>query len=456
MRIDYYRTGNATSETVELDSVFAYGIWAGNKSNLIDKIDYGASLYRIVDKQTGKLIFSKGFDSYFKEYQTSDKAIAGESKTFFESAIFPHPLKPFYFILEMRDSVNQFHEVYKKEINLIDDVIELKLNDSTVKVFTEVENGTPEEKVDVVIIGDGYTKYELLKFEQDLTRATENFFAFEPLASHREKFNVRGVFKPSVDSGVSDPGTGSVKNTAVNSSFGTMGVDRYLLTEDIKSVSNIAAYVPYDAIFIMVNSDKYGGGGIYNFYCTFTSDHSQSGFLMVHEFGHSFFGLGDEYYGAATAYNNFYPEGYEPLAPNITANTDRETIKWKNLLSEPIELPTPWGKDMYDSAQIAWQKESTRLLGEIDNLEKENAPDFAIKAKNEEYSEKNSAHRQLLQDILSNRNLVGKVGAFEGAGYESKGLYRPSVTCIMFTQEDHFCPVCQEAMIKMMNWYTGD
>ena len=456
MRIDYHHIGNATSESAVLDSIYTYGIWAGTKSNLTAGFDYGQSFYKIIDKQTGKLIYTKGFDNYFNEYQTTDKAIAGETKSFYESAIIPHPKNPFFFILEKRDSVNQLYEIFRAEITPFKDAHQLKLEDITVKVFTVIDNGNPEKKVDIVIIGDGYTKYEIQKFEQDLERATNNFFSIEPLKSNRDKFNVRGVFKPSIDSGVSDPVGGGLKNTAVNSTFGVFGVDRYLLTEDVKSVSDLAAYVPYDAIFIMANSSKYGGGGIYNFYCTFTSDDINSGFLMVHEFGHSFFGLGDEYYSSSTAYNDFYPEGSEPLAPNITANANKEMIKWKSLLTESSEVPTPWEKAKYDSSGAAWQKESKLLNEDIATLKKEKATASEIAAKEEEYSQKNLAHRKSLQDILKTSKYAGKVGAFEGAGYASTGLYRPSVTCIMFTQEDHFCPVCTEAMVKMIDWYTGE
>ena len=456
MRIDYIHTGNATSESAGLDSIYTYGIWAGTKLKLTEGFNYGKSLYKIMDKETGKLIYSKGFDNYFNEYQTTDPAIAGEIKSFHESAIIPHPKRTFLFILEKRDSLNQLHEVYRAEINPTKDASQLKLDDKSVKVFTVLDNGPPEKKVDIVIIGDGYTQDEIQKFEKDLERATNDFFGIEPLKSHRDKFNVRGVFKPSIDSGVSDPGAGSMKNTAVSTSFGALGVDRYLITEDIKAVSDLAAYVPYDAIFIMANSSKYGGGGIYNFYCTFTSDDINSGFLMVHEFGHSFFGLADEYYGSATAYNNFYPEGYEPLEPNITANTDKETLKWKSLLTEPIAVPTPWGKERYDASEVVWQKERAMLNEEIATLKKAKATDSEIIAKQNEIDKKNIAQKKLAQEILANPKFAGKVGAFEGAGYASTGLYRPSITCIMFTQENHFCPVCEEAMIEMINWYTGD
>ena len=456
MRIDYYHMGNATSEEARLNSIFSYGIWSGNKVNLIDLFNYGKSFYKIVDKQTGQLIYSKGFDSYFKEYQTTDKAIEGISKSFYESAIIPCPKNTFFFILEKRDSLDKLHEVFRKEINPSKDVRKLTLNDKSVKVFTTLNNGTPETKVDIVFIADGYTENEINKFRLDLQKATTAFFALEPLKSMQNKFNIRGVFKPSLQSGVTEPAAGIIKKTAVNTAFDALGSERYMLTEDIKSLRDIAAYVPYDAIFIMANSNRYGGGGIYNFYCTFTSDNINSSYLMTHEFGHSFFGLADEYYTSSTAYNNPYPQGNEPLEPNITADINKATLKWRNLLTQDIEVPTPWEKETFDAFDIAWQKERKVMNEEITKLKKEKAPAAQIISRKDEYDRKSSSHNKLVQEMLANSKYAGLVGTFEGAGYNSTGLYRPSVNCIMFTQANHFCRVCEAAMVKMINWYTGD
>src|SRR5690606_16295692 len=345
-------------------------------------------------------------------------------------------------------------EVYRKEINPATDVSDLPLNDKTVKVISSLNNGLPENKVDILIIGDGYTANEFQKFEDDLERSTANIFEVEPLKSHKEKFNIRGIFKPSQDSGVTESGAETVKKTAVNLAFGALGQDRYLLTEDLKSVHDIAAYAPADAIVIMANSDKYGGGGIYNFYSTFSSDHASSAFLLVHEFGHSFFGLGDEYYSSSTAYNDFYPAGTEPRAPNITAGTDKETLKWKHLLTEPIDVPTHWKKASYDSSQAAWQAESKVLRAEIAELIKTNAPAVHIKAKQYEYDLKSITQQNFERSVLTDTKYAGKVGVFEGAGYASEGLYRPAITCIMLTREEHFCPVCEDAIVKMIDWVT--
>lgn len=451
LRIDYHHSGNATSETIELDSVFPYGIWAGSKVNLIDEFDYGQLRFKIVDKESQKLIYSKGFDTYFKEYQTTEAAIAGESKSYYEVALSPYPLKPFYFVLEKRDSINQFEEFFRTELNPDSNISDLKLDDKSVKVTASFLSGTPDKKVDILIIGDGYTASEMDKFESDLARATVDFFEVEPLKSLSDRFNVRGVFKPSEESGVTEPDNNIVRKTALNSTFGSLGTDRYLLTEDLKSVHDLAAYAPSDAIVIMVNSQRYGGGGIYNFYSTFTSDNISSAFLFVHEFGHSFFGLGDEYYSSSTSYTDFYPKGIEPLAPNITANTDKETLKWKHLLTEPIDIPTYWPQAAYDSSQAASQAKSRALHAEIDELIKAKAPTERINSKKAELHHSNTTQLNFERSILTDSRYAGKVGAFEGAGYAAEDLYRPSITCIMLTREKHFCPVCADAMIKMID-----
>lgn len=233
-----------------------------------------------------------------------------------------------------------------------------------------------------------------------------------------------------------------------------MGSERYVLTEDNKSLRDIAGNAPYDALYIMVNSTRYGGGGIYNFYCVYTSDNINSDYLMVHEFGHSFFGLADEYYTSSTAYNDFYSPDYEPSEPNITAMHDPEHIKWKDMLSEGIELPTPWSKKEYDSLDLIWQQKRAKLNDHIFELQKNGADDAEIAQAKAEYDSISESRSKEVQTYLANSPYAGKVGAFEGAGYAATGLYRPYINCIMFSKADFFCPVCQKAMIDIINTYA--
>jgi len=452
LRIDYFHTGDAKSESVKVDQTYQYPNWAGSLTHLIDSLDYGAYYHKIYDEASGQLIFSKGFDSFFKEYQTSSKALEGEVKEFHESAIVPMPKNKIVFALEKRGKDGSMAEVFRTSI----DPTSAKPNkvDADVKVYTSLNNGNPNTKADILIVGEGYTAEEDQKFQDDLNRFTEIFFRAEPCKSNKDQFNIRGVLKPSADSGIDEPRTGIDKQTAVGASFNTMGSERYVLTEENKALRDIAGHAPYDALYIMVNHTRYGGGGIYNFYCVYTSDNINSDYLMVHEFGHSFFGLADEYYTSSTAYNDFYSPDYEPAEPNVTALKDPENVKWKHLLSEGIEVPTNWPKQEYDSIDLIWQARRRVLNDSIFQLQKNGADDEAIKAAKALYDQKSQQRNEEVQEYLENSGFAGKVGAFEGAGYASTGLYRPSVNCIMFTRTDYFCPVCQDAMVNVIKTYS--
>lgn len=452
LRIDYFHTGDAQTERVEIDEIYAYNDWAGSLTHLIDKIDYGAYMYKIYDRESEELIYSKGFDSYFKEYQLSDPAITGEERQFHETALIPFPKSQIIFVLEKRKSSGETIEVFREVINP-GNAVEAPI-DEDVQVFTSLDNGDPHVKADIAIIGEGYTTDEIQKFENDLKRFTEVFFRAEPCKSNKENFNVRGVFKPSQDSGVDEPRAGIDKNTAVSASFNTMGSERYVLVEDDKALHDIAGHAPYDALYIMVNHSRYGGGGIYNFYCVYTSDNIDSDYLMVHEFGHSFFGLADEYYTSSTAYNDFYTTDYEPNEPNITALHDPDNVKWQHLISEDIEIPTPWAKEKYDSLDYIWQKRRSAINDSIAELQKSGAGESAVANAKAYYDSLSVKRNNEVQAYLEGSPYAGKVGAFEGAGYMSTGLYRPSINCIMFTRTDYFCPVCQDAMQNVISTYT--
>jgi len=452
LRIDYFHTGDAKTERVDIDQLYTYEQWAGSKINLIDQLNYGAYYHKIYDMETGKLIYSKGFDSYFKEYQVSTPAIEGEVKKFHESAIVPLPKSKIIFALEKRDPAGELSEVFREEID--PSKAQRPVIDPDINIYTSLDSGDPNVTADIAIIGEGYTKDEIQKFQDDLTRFTEYFFRAEPCKSNKDKFNIRGVLKPSEDGGIDEPRAGIDKNTAVSATFNSMGSERYVLTEDNLSLRNIAGHVPYDALYIMVNSTRYGGGGIYNFYCVYTSDNIDSDYLMVHEFGHSFFGLADEYYTSSTAYNDFYSVEHEPAEPNITALLDPENLKWKHLLSKGVELPTPWAKNKFDSKDLEWQAKRRAMNNNIADLQLNGAPKEEVKIAKKRYDELSTKRDAEVQEYLENSPFAGKVGAFEGAGYMSTGLYRPSINCIMFTRTDYFCPVCQDAMISIIDSYS--
>jgi hypothetical protein len=281
------------------------------------------------------------------------------------------------------------------------------------------------------------------------------FFGFEPYKTYKRQFNIYGVLKPSMDSGCDEPRSGIFKNTALNATFNSLGSERYLLTEDNKSLRDIAAHVPYDALFIMVNHKRYGGGGIYNLYCTFTVDNQWYEYLFLHEFGHSFAGLADEYYTSSVAYNEFYPRGVEPVEANITALLDPKNLKWKDWVTPGMEIPTPWEKEEFDRMDEAYQKVRREINDRIAKMKREGAPAAEVQKVEEESERLSREHAKKMDNYLSKSRFKSQVGAFEGAGYSAKGLYRPMLDCIMFTKgKKPFCKVCAGAIVRVIKYYS--
>ena len=188
-------------------------------------------------------------------------------------------------------------------------------------------------------------------------------FTVEPYKSFKDKFNIRGVFRPSPEQGMDEPRQRRYKKTVLNAAFNAFDLDRYMLIEDDHRMHEIAGQVPYDAIIVLVNSKRYGGGSIALDYCVTTVDNPTSPQVFVHELGHSFAYLADEYYQSEVAYNDFYPKGVEPLEPNITALLDPANVKWKDLLSPGIGIPTEYGKDKIEALQ-AERRKSREATGE--------------------------------------------------------------------------------------------
>lgn len=456
MRIDYHHIGDAETEIITIDKIYDYGIWAGSRVNLIDRFKNGRYYIKIYDKASELLIYSKGFDSYFGEYQTSGHAANGVKKTFHETAIIPYPQKEIIFAIEKRGDENKLYEVWRTEIDPSDImIIEDEVTDNSVIAETTINSGDPHSKVDLVILGEGYTKNEINKFSADLKKFTNTFFSQEPYKSYKSNFNVYGVLKPSEETGVDEPRAGIFKNTTLSCTFNSMGSERYLLTEDNKTIRDLAAHVPYDAIYIMVNHKRYGGGGIYNFFCTFTTDNQFRDYLFLHEFGHSFSGLADEYYTSDVQYNDFYPVGLEPLESNVSALTDPANLKWKDLLTPGIEIPSKWEKAKYDSMDYKWQAERREMNKKTAQLKRERQASEIIKAAEDAYARKDKEHSQLVDSYLRKNANYGKVGAFEGAGYVAIGMYRPMLDCIMFSKGSKpYCKVCESHILKVIEQYT--
>ena len=443
MRVDYFHHGNAAEDEISLDHIFVYGQWAGNPAHLIDPFNNGRYYVKLYDAARNQLIYSKGFDSYFAEYRTTAPAIKGIKRTFHESALIPEPKHKCILVLEERQKNNILKPVFTAEIDPADVHIIREDFKNEEKIISVLKNGNPHEKVDVVFLAEGYTQAEFNLFKEDLEKRTDLLFSVEPYKSNKKKFNIYGVFRSSAESGVDEPDKSIYKRTALNSTFYSLDLNRYLLTEDNRTLRDMAASVPYDAIFIMVNSKRYGGGGIYNQFAVFTAHSPATELVFVHEFGHSFAGLADEYYTSTTAYNDFYPKGVEPVEPNITALLDTTFLKWKNEVNPGKAIPSFWNKEKYDSLSIKRQKLRRRLRTESDSKEVEE-----IKKEMQRLDKK-------LTDFINYHPLKNKTGFFEGAGYSSNGLYRPMLNCMMFSnREKKFCRVCQKAILRMIHFYS--
>lgn len=454
LRIDTYHVGNSAEEIVTLDRVVLQGSWAGSRKHLTDPFGVGCYLATVADPSTGVVLFSKAYDSYFGEYRTTAAAGSGVRRAFHESVLIPCPKKTVRFALAVRQRDGSLRELFATDIDPTATAVVRAPLDKGITVVPVLHSGDPHAMVDVAIVAEGYTAAEEKKFRSDLARFVKIFFDQEPYASHKDRFNITGVFKPSQDSGCSEPGWGEHRNTAVGATFDSLGSERYLLTEENRRLRDIAAVVPYDALYIMVNSSRYGGGGIYNLYCTFTADNQWSPYVFLHEFGHHFAGLADEYYTSSVAYTDFYPRGVEPDAPNVTALLNPETLKWRSLVTPGTPVPTPWEKADFDTMDRAYQKVREELNAKIAAAKRAGAPRAEVEKLQEESERLSRENAKRVDAYLSSSRFAGQVGAFEGAGYASEGLYRAAIDCIMFTKGvKPFCKACQQAIQRVIEHY---
>ncbi len=314
------------------------------------------------------------------------------------------------------------------------------VNAASYPVFTILDNGPPAGKVDIVMLGDGYTEQEMDKFRKDAARLSEELLAVEPFRSRRDDINIRAVETPSAVSGVNRPHPGVFKRTPLSVSYSAFDSERYALAYDNRTIRDVAASAPYDFMIILINEETYGGGGIYRLYATVAVDNSFSDYIFVHEFGHHLAALGDEYYTSSVSYE-MGEVTVEPWEMNITALLDPENLKWKHLVVEDTPLPTPWEKGKYDNFSYVIQQERATLRAN-------KVPESEVEALFER-------EREESKTILDNMEHTGKIGAYEGAGYMQYGLYRPYPDCIMFTRNrQEFCPVCSEAIGRVMDQYT--
>ncbi len=460
LRFDYIHIGDADHEQITSDQIYLQGPWAGNPLNCIQPLELGMYKASLYDSASNRLIFSKEYNSIFAEYKTTGSAIDGIQQTFHESVLIPYPKKTAMLVFEKRDRYNKFSKIYTTYVNTENSGLykeNLKANDCT--VIPVVNNGNPHTCVDLVILAEGYRAAEIDTFKRDLSYFSNLLFSVEPYKSNVLKFNVNGVFCPSAESGTDEPQHDIYHNTRLNTSFDIFGTDRYCLTLDNKSVRDVAAAVPYDLLLIMINHSSYGGGGIYNFQTVFTSACDWRNYVFLHEFGHGFAGLGDEYYASSVAYQDVFTPGVEPLEPNITTLPDQSNVKWKEFLAPELIVPTDWGKSGFDSLQLQYglvEKEGKTV---IDSLRMAGTAESELEKVALTYSKRLYDLYQKRDDFLKNHPLKDKVGVFEGANYLSSGMYRPTLNSLMHQFDAErltYGPVNEHAILNTIRYYCEE
>ncbi len=455
MRLDYYHTGNSKQEVFSIDRIVIEPLpWPGDLSKSIDDTNLGKYFFEVRDHQTGRVLYSRGFASIYGEWETTDEATK-IMRTFGESLRFPAPNAPVDIVLKKRDKNNGWVEIWTTAVNPRDIFIERAKMQASGILIPIQKMGDPATKVDFLILGDGYTTRELGKFKSDARRLTEVLFATSPFKEHRRDFNVWALCPPAGESGISRPSTGIYRDSPLDATYDAFGSERYVLTFDNHALRNVAQFAPYEFIEIITNTRTYGGGGIFNLYSTVAADNAFANYVFVHEFGHHFAALADEYYTSAVAYTT-PAERIEPWEPNATAllSVDpsrpgiagtpgdlRAVLKWRDLVSPNTPIPTSWNKEAFEKYSLEIQKRRAEIR-------KQKLPESVMEALfREELKHEQAMFRE--------EKYAGQVGAFEGANYEAKGYYRPAIDCIMFTRTDHFDPVCRRAIERIIKFYSS-
>jgi hypothetical protein len=441
LRFDYFHGGTAKEEHVSQDKLRLEGEWPGSRVHLLDDSNLGKYLFEVIDPAINRAVWTRGFSSIYGEWETTGEAAQGTWRTFHESVRFPEPRGKAQLVLKKRAADGSFREIFSALVDPASRFVDRSPVSSSGKVWKVFESGPPAVKVDLLVLGDGYTARETDKFHADVRRLTDALFATEPYKSRRGDFNVRAIDLSSPESGVTDPRTNTWRRSPLGLAYNAFDSERYMLTFEDVAVREAAAQAPYDALILLSNSRKYGGGGIYGLWNTAAADSAESAYLVVHEFGHSFGGLGDEYYTSQVSYQSFNPAGTEPWEPNVTALLDPKRLKWGDLAAKDTPVPTPWNQETYDKVVLGFEKIRRELR-------ESNAPEERMEALFREVREKTTP-------MLRAEKYFGKVGAFQGAAYEAKALYRPEVDCIMFSRNPKtFCAVCARAIERVIRMYA--
>ncbi len=441
MRVDFYHSGNHEMEIFSLDQVVFEPLpWTGNMHRPIDETLRGKYLFEIVDPGTSAVAWSRSFSSIYGEWETTREA-RNMNRTYHESVRFPAQADEFELVLKKRNATNGFDEIWRLPIDPNDYMVHRESAAYADRVVAILDNGDPAMKVDLLILGDGYTEDEHDEFVAKARELADILFATSPFKERKDDFNVWALAPATAESGVSRPSTRTYRDTPLGTTYDAFRSERYVLTFDNKSMRRIASSTPYDFIEILTNTEVYGGGGIYGLFSTAAANNEWAPYLFVHEFGHHFAGLADEYYTSAVAYES--PANIvEPYEPNVTALLDPAELKWKHLVTPDTPLPTPWPKAKFEEHSIAVQKRRAEM-----------------RAANVSEDEMNALFRytkEFTEELFSKSQYKDAVGAFEGANYEAEGFYRSEQNCLMFTRAEQFCRVCAAAIEDVIDEYTKE
>jgi hypothetical protein len=438
MRIDYVHSGTSAEQRCALVGVTIEGPWPGPVEAPVAFTDLGPYVFEVRDAQSGGLRFAHGFASVFGEWQTIPEART-VARAFSESLRFPEPPATVDVILKQRDAQGALAEVWRVRIDPRDPAIDRASPPADAGLTALFNSGLPSDRLDLLLLGDGYTAAEMEKFRRDARRMAEVLFSVSPFKERRADFNVWALASAAQESGVSRPSDGIYRRSPLRVTYDALGMERYVLSTDEPRLREVAARAPYEALVILVNERKYGGGGVYGLYATVAVDNAFAPYILVHELAHHLAGLADEYFASAVTYQA-PAQRVEPWEPNVTA--DPQAARWRDLVLSDTPLPTPWPKKEYEHLVDGFQ--ARRKL-----LRAEKRPEAEMEAL---FSEERASTSLLLRGGL----FVNRVGAFEGAMYESSGLFRPALDCVMFSRNAlAFCPVCRRAIERAIDLNVG-
>lgn len=394
LRIDYILAGTAEEQNIYLNDMKTYDGWYGKHINMDRLPLQGNGMITVTDTTGQDTIYRYSFSTLFQEWQGTEEATK-VARSFESTLLIPMPKQKVRVTVELQNMHNGLKACLKHSIDPNDRLIRIHKRQETRPYTYLYKTGDSKEKIDVVFVPEGYTSDEMEQFRLDCMESIASIFSHKAFAARKDRFNFIAIDAPSTHSGVSIPKNNDWKTTALGSHFDTFYSERYLTTSYISRLYDLLDGIPCESIIILANTKEYGGGGIYNNYMLSAARGPGYKSVIVHEFGHSFAGLADEYF-YDDQYETCYPAGIEPWEQNLTTLTDFNS-KWKDMLPEGTPIPTP----------------------------------------------------------ADGKNIYNKVGVYEGGGYQSKGVYRPAQDCRMKTNgAPDFCPVCTRAIERVIDFIS--